>query len=120
MGYPSDLKDKKWAVIEHHFQAQNPRGHASKHPRKQIVAAILYVLKTGAQWRQRLSTVADRLRPLQSMEQTRCLGSVPGRLEQTASKKNSARHSPAMGSLIRRASKPNTPATIGALMAAKK
>jgi len=32
-------------------QAQNPRGHASKHPRKQIVDAILYTLKTGAQWR---------------------------------------------------------------------
>jgi len=44
MGYPSDLKDKEWTVIEHHFQAQDPRGHASKHPRKQIVDAILYTL----------------------------------------------------------------------------
>jgi putative transposase len=51
LGYPSDLKDEEWLLIQHHFQPQDRRGSACKHPRKQIVDAILYVVKTGAQWR---------------------------------------------------------------------
>jgi putative transposase len=49
LGCPSDLKGEEWSRIEHHFQSQDRRGHASKHPRKQIVDAILYIVKTGAQ-----------------------------------------------------------------------
>lgn len=41
MSYPSDLTDKEWAQIEHHFQPKDRRGSASKPPRKRIVDAIL-------------------------------------------------------------------------------
>ncbi len=51
MGYPSDLTDAEWALIEHHFQPRDRRGSASLHPRKRIVDAILYVVKSGCQWR---------------------------------------------------------------------
>ena len=43
MGYPSDLTDAEWALIEHYFQPRDRRGSASLHPRKRIVDAILYV-----------------------------------------------------------------------------
>ncbi|QQO55007.1 MAG: transposase [Thiohalocapsa sp. PB-PSB1] len=43
MGYPSDLADAEWALIEHYFQPRDRRGSASLHPRKRIVDAILYV-----------------------------------------------------------------------------
>ena len=51
LNYPTDLKDKEWALIQHHFQAKDRLGSASKHSRKQIVDAILYIATTGAQWR---------------------------------------------------------------------
>jgi putative transposase len=51
MGYPSDLTDAEWALIEHYFQPRDRRGSASLHPRKRIVDAILYVVKSGCQWR---------------------------------------------------------------------
>jgi putative transposase len=51
MGYPSDLADAEWALIEHYFQPRDRRGSASLHPRKGIVDAILYVVKSGCQWR---------------------------------------------------------------------
>jgi putative transposase len=51
MGYPSDLTDAEWALIEHYFQPRDRRGSASLHPRKRIVDAILYVMKSGCQWR---------------------------------------------------------------------
>jgi putative transposase len=49
--YPSDLNDVQWKAIEHHFQRSDPRGAVSKHPKRTIVNAIIYVIKTGAQWR---------------------------------------------------------------------
>jgi putative transposase len=52
LSYPSDLKEKEWELIESYFQPKDRRGSACKHPRQQIVDAILYIVKTGAQWRQ--------------------------------------------------------------------
>jgi putative transposase len=51
MGYPSDLTDAEWALIQRHFQPGDRRGSACRHPRKRIVDAILYVVKSGCQWR---------------------------------------------------------------------
>ena len=51
MGYPSDLTDAEWAVIQPHFQPKDRRGSACLHPRKRIVDAILYVVKSGCPWR---------------------------------------------------------------------
>ena len=51
MTYPSDLKAEEWALIEKFFEASDKRGNASKHTKKQIVDGILYVVRTGVQWR---------------------------------------------------------------------
>lgn len=47
MGYPSNLKDKEWALIEHNFK----NGNRAKHDKRTLVNAILYVVRTGCQWR---------------------------------------------------------------------
>ena len=52
MSYPSDLTAAHWAQIAHHFQPRDRRGRGHKHPKKQIVDGILYVVRTGCQWRQ--------------------------------------------------------------------
>jgi transposase len=53
--YPSDLTDAEWAVVEPLLPApaSHPRGgRPEKHPRRDIVDAILYVVRTGCAWRQ--------------------------------------------------------------------
>lgn len=44
--YPTDLSDAEWSLIEHIF----PK-HPSKHPRREIVNAVFYVLRAGCSWR---------------------------------------------------------------------
>lgn len=51
MGYPSDLTETEWDLIQHYFLPSDRRGRAPDHPRKLIVDAILYVVKSGCQWR---------------------------------------------------------------------
>src|SRR5688572_26775042 len=49
--YPSDLTDAQWALIE---PVVGPVGGGPKeqvHPRREIVNAFLYVVRTGVQWR---------------------------------------------------------------------
>jgi transposase len=50
--YPSDLTDAPWALIELLLPAPNSGGRPEKHPRRDIVDAILYVVRTGCAWRQ--------------------------------------------------------------------
>jgi transposase len=49
MSYPSDLTDKQWSLIQHHFQYGN-YGKSFKHPKRVLVNAVFYVIKTGCQW----------------------------------------------------------------------
>lgn len=52
---PSDLTDAEWAVVEPLLPAptSHPQGgRREKHPRRDIVDAILYVVRTGCAWRQ--------------------------------------------------------------------
>jgi transposase len=51
-GYPSDTSDWQWALIEPLLPAVNTGGRPEKHPRRAIVDAILYVVRTGCAWRQ--------------------------------------------------------------------
>ena len=51
MAYPSDLTNDEWNLIQHHFEPSDRRGRPCSHPRKLIVDAILYVVKSGCQWR---------------------------------------------------------------------
>nr|VFK58247.1 MAG: Putative transposase of IS4/5 family (DUF4096) [Candidatus Kentron sp. TUN]VFK67267.1 MAG: Putative transposase of IS4/5 family (DUF4096) [Candidatus Kentron sp. TUN] len=47
--YDSDLSAEKWALIEHHFEPKDNRCAESRHDKRIIVNAILYISKTGAQ-----------------------------------------------------------------------
>lgn len=49
--YPSDLKEKEWELIRHHFEFANGYGNRAVHTRRSLVNGILYVVKTGCQWR---------------------------------------------------------------------
>ena len=51
MSYQNDLSKAEWYLIKHNFYPHTKRGNASKHARKKIVDAILYVLKGGITWR---------------------------------------------------------------------
>ena len=46
--YPTDLTDKQWQVIK---KIINPQERRRKHSLREIMDAILYVNKTGCQWR---------------------------------------------------------------------
>jgi len=48
--YPTDLKYSEWELIAEYFEP-NQRGRPRKWPMWQIVNAILYVTRTGCQWR---------------------------------------------------------------------
>ena len=45
--YPSDLTDKEWEVISHLI----PAGNKSKWHKRSLVNAVLFLVKTGCQWR---------------------------------------------------------------------
>ena len=49
--YPSNLSDQDWSAIEHFFTRSDPRGAKSIHSKHTIVNAVLYVVKSGCQWR---------------------------------------------------------------------
>jgi putative transposase len=49
--YPSSLTDEQWEKIAAYFSPADPRGRKAIHSKKEIVDAILYVLKGGIQWR---------------------------------------------------------------------
>ncbi|MFC9756911.1 transposase [Streptomyces sp. NPDC056921] len=54
-GYPSDLTDDQWALVEPLLPPARvgPKGgRREKHPRRRIVDAIFYVVRTGCAWRQ--------------------------------------------------------------------
>jgi putative transposase len=49
--YPSDLSDAQWALIEPRLPAARPGGRPRETDLRAVVDAILYVLRTGCQWR---------------------------------------------------------------------
>ena len=50
-GYPSDLTDSEWAQIAGFFERPDPRGNRGKYEKRDVVNAILYVVKGGIPWR---------------------------------------------------------------------
>lgn len=48
--YMSDLLDEEWVLIAHLVEGQT-YGFKPKHPRREILNAIFYILRTGCQWR---------------------------------------------------------------------
>ena len=49
--YPSDVTDEQWPLIEPHLPAARPGGRPRKTDMRDVVDAILYILRTGCQWR---------------------------------------------------------------------
>lgn len=49
--YPSDLGDAEWTLLEPLLPAAKPGGRQEVHPRREIVNALFYVLRSGCQWR---------------------------------------------------------------------
>ena len=49
--YPSDTTDREWAVLGLLVPGPRPGGRPPKHERREIVDAVLYVLRTGCSWR---------------------------------------------------------------------
>jgi transposase len=49
--YPSDLTDREWAVIEHLVPRAKPGGRPEQYPKREILNAIFYVVRSGGVWR---------------------------------------------------------------------
>lgn len=51
--YPSDLSDAEWQLVDGSFPTRNPGlvGRPREHDFREIVNAILYLVRTGCQWR---------------------------------------------------------------------
>jgi len=50
MGYITDLTDKQWSMIEPIFKS-NKGQHLVEHSKRDLINAVLYLVKTGCQWR---------------------------------------------------------------------
>lgn len=50
--YPTDLSDAQWEKLQPLLaKARDPRGKPRKHPLREIVDALLYILRGGISWR---------------------------------------------------------------------
>lgn len=50
-GYPSSLTDAEWALVADIFDNQDGRGTPPRYPRRALVDACCYVVRTGCSWR---------------------------------------------------------------------
>ncbi|MGS0742810.1 transposase [Glaciimonas sp. GG7] len=121
--YQSDLKDEEWALLEGYFKPSDPRGRKAKHDKKAIVNAILYVVKSGCQWRM----IPKDLPPWKTVYGHFSHWNKTGAWESALDKLNSQYHlsqkkelRQAMELLTHKASKPSTPARTEGSMAVKK
>ena len=49
--YPTDLSDKEWNLIQHLVPDATPGGRPEAYPKREILNAIVYVLRSGCSWR---------------------------------------------------------------------
>jgi putative transposase len=49
--YPTDLNDTEWNVIKQYMPEEPSTGRPREHPWREILNAILYVLRSGGSWR---------------------------------------------------------------------
>ena len=49
--YPSDLSEREWQLLEPLLPPPKPGGRPILYPRREVVNAVLYVLRTGCAWR---------------------------------------------------------------------
>tara|TARA_B100000519_G_C13897735_1_gene276065 strand:+ start:227 stop:517 length:291 start_codon:yes stop_codon:yes gene_type:complete len=48
--YRSDLTDRQWQLIEPHRPSEKERGRPRTTSLREVVNALLYMLRTGCQW----------------------------------------------------------------------
>jgi transposase len=68
--YPSDLTDKQWEMVRPLIPLPSLQGRRPFRERREIVNAILYVLRSGCPWRllpHEYPRMANRLLPLSSV-----------------------------------------------------
>ena len=51
MSYSTNLSDTEWTLIESYFPVYEGHCRPRKHPYRNLVDGILYVMRTGCQWR---------------------------------------------------------------------
>src|SRR5258708_39477971 len=51
--YASDVTDAEWGLIEPHMPAAKPLGRPREIELRSVLDAILYIARTGCQWRMR-------------------------------------------------------------------
>lgn len=49
--YPTDLTDGQWALLKPLVPTAKPGGRPPRHERRELVNAMLYVLRSGEAWR---------------------------------------------------------------------
>ena len=49
--YPTDLSDKEWELIKHLVPEARLGGRPEAYPKREILNAILYLLRSGCSWR---------------------------------------------------------------------
>jgi transposase len=48
--YPSDVSEKEWEILKGFIPEPLAGGRPAQHPRREIVNAIRYILRTGCGW----------------------------------------------------------------------
>jgi putative transposase len=51
MGYITNLTERQWKIIEPFFINEKRGKHLQKHTKRDLINAVLYINKTGCQWR---------------------------------------------------------------------
>ena len=49
--YPTDLSDQEWDAIKHLVPDAKPGGRPEAYPKREILNAIFYLLRSGCSWR---------------------------------------------------------------------
>lgn len=49
--YPTDLSDTEWELINHLVPEARPGGRPEVYPKREILNAIFYLLRSGCSWR---------------------------------------------------------------------
>jgi len=50
-GYPTDLRDEEWAVVEKVFGESGKLGRPPRFERRAVLGAIFYMVRTEGSWR---------------------------------------------------------------------
>ena len=61
--YPTDVSDEQWLLIEDLFCQRDPRGRKPWHEPRVMFNAILYLVRSGCQWRMLPMLICTHIEP---------------------------------------------------------